>query len=703
MAQYKLVIEILSDTLFASAGGGAAVDSVTAHHNNGLPYIPSKTIKGLLKESLIEVLEIMGEDWDKEAKKAPVNQLFGKEGVGNEGSLKFSNGEILGKQGFDKEIKENELSQSEVLAYFTYIRHQTAINQEGIAKEGSLRTSQVLKPELKFEVFISDIDDANKELLEKACLNLRRAGTNRNRGFGKVKCTLKTDAQSQNESPLEGNKFKIELITPALLPSTGADSNTVSSEKNVSGRKILGMLASRYIKEYNLSEAHKDEIFKRLFLSGKVKYSDGFVIEDNKVCFPIGQHWVTNKEKDKVEIDFREDKTSENWKQVGGYYSQNGKQKASVSTILDFHNSRNKVNQKDQKGIHTRIKGSNQGDGIYYYESLREGQEFAFKIDGQDEDLEILRSLMSKSDQLRLGKSTSTALGKVRITNYDGTFIPKAKEDNNDYITIFVSPVILRNNNGEFDPGFEQLKIALGVDDLKINNVRIRTTKVQVFQGSIKMQYPEILAIAAGSSVQFSKKQYSKIKTKSIGEFTHEGYGKFVIESANDEEKQGEILKQIKPKENIENKNEPQPKEISIELGFLSKFVNTQREITKANADADKYSLHKNTTMIMISFFKEVEKILQANFSKAVEEVCNDFIKNNYFSNKVIDQLGDLLGFNGQDYAKKRKEKSTDFQETFLKEMVIKLDKKVNLYGNPEAKLAYWQTYFNNCKIKNRG
>lgn len=703
MRQYKLEVEIFSDTLFASAGGGAAVDSVTAHYKNGLPYIPSKTIKGLLKESLIEVIEIMGEDWDKEAIKDSVNQLFGKEGVGNEGSLKFSNGEILGKKAFDKEIKENELAQSEVLAYFTYIRHQTAINQEGVAKEGSLRTSQVLKPELKFEVFISGIDDVNKELLEIACLNLRRAGTNRNRGFGKILCTLEVDAQSESENPLKGNKFKIKLITPALLPINGSDSNTVSSEKNISGRKILGMLAARYIKENNISEGHKDETFKKLFLSGQVKFSDGFVIEENNVCFPIGQHWVTNKEKDKVEIDFREDKPSENWKQVGGYYSLNGNQKANVSTILDFHNSRNKVNQKDQKGIHTRIKGSNQGDGIYYYESLREGQEFAFKIDGQDEDLEILRSLMSKSYKLRLGKSTSTALGKVTITNYDATFISKAKEDNNDNILTFVSPVILRNNNGEYDPGFEQLKIALRVDDLEIKNVRIRTTKVQVFQGAINMQYPEILAISAGSSVQLSKEQFSKVKGKSIGEFTHEGYGKFVVESANDEAKKQQILEQTRRKNNEENEITKQPKIIDLSSGELSKFVSTQREIVKAMAAAKKGTLHKNTTMIMISFFKEVEKILQADFNKSVEDVSKSFIKNNNFSNKVIDQLGDLLGFNGQDYIKKRKEKPTDLESTYVKVMVEKLDKKVAQYISPKAKLAYWQTYFNNCKIKNRG
>ncbi|MBK9152079.1 MAG: hypothetical protein IPM26_14295 [Saprospiraceae bacterium] len=94
MKNYVLKIETLSDTLFASAGGGAAVDSITTHYNNGMPYIPAKTIKGLLKESAIEIQEILGHNWNPGDKDDPINIMFGTEGDGNNGILSLMNGDL---------------------------------------------------------------------------------------------------------------------------------------------------------------------------------------------------------------------------------------------------------------------------------------------------------------------------------------------------------------------------------------------------------------------------------------------------------------------------------------------------------------------------------------------------------------------------------------------------------------------------------
>ena len=54
----KAKIELLSD-LCTSAGDGQAsiVDTEVCFDDFGLPFIPAKRLKGLLKESLIEVLE----------------------------------------------------------------------------------------------------------------------------------------------------------------------------------------------------------------------------------------------------------------------------------------------------------------------------------------------------------------------------------------------------------------------------------------------------------------------------------------------------------------------------------------------------------------------------------------------------------------------------------------------------------------------
>jgi CRISPR-associated protein Csx10 len=84
-------------------------------------------------------------------------------------------------------------SRDNILSTFTDIRQQTAIDDEkGIADEHSLRTIRVIKKGLLFkgEIEVETDDSAISNTLALACLNLRRIGTKRNRGFGEVECKL---------------------------------------------------------------------------------------------------------------------------------------------------------------------------------------------------------------------------------------------------------------------------------------------------------------------------------------------------------------------------------------------------------------------------------------------------------------------------------------------------------------------------------
>lgn len=704
MKNYVIKIETLSDTIFASAGGGAAVDSITTHYDNGIPYIPAKTIKGLLKESAVEIQEILGENWNPEDKDDPINILFGTEGDGKSGILSLMNGDLAKLEEYQNDIKEYAFLPEEVISYFTHIRHQTAM-QNGVAKDGSLRTLRVLKPGLVFYVPVVLEGDNHIGLLSNACNNLRRVGANRNRGFGNIKCNLENGKDAAEVKKLEGNKFVMKLLTPALLPTSGADSNTVASEKIISGRKILGMLAGAYIKSNKIDNAHEDPTFKRLFLSGGVKFSDAYPTKDGTPCFPLGSHWVKDKENTEVVNDYSPEKASGNWKAIGGLVSSDAEKKATVATVLEFHNSRNKVKQSLKEDYHSRIKGSNQGDGIYYYENLQKDQQFVFKIEGSDEDLVHIRELLGNKELLKLGKSKSTALGHVSIQEYKGTLFKKAPEPDGDMILTFVSPVILRNDNGEFLPSLAGLSAALDKNLLiEPVNARLRTTKVQVYQGAIKMQFPEILAIAPGSSVKVTTDEYVQIKNKSIGEFTHEGFGKYIVESINDDTK-SENLKKLIDKEKKSDKESGNKDNLRMDnaTSELQKFIAEQLEITKAKSKATGQGMHKNTTMLMIAFMKDVQVLKSGGFEERINKIVEDYIDKNRFSNKIIDTLADKFNLGREDFVKLRKENSNDFKNKFGSALTNALCSSVNDFKCIDAKKAYWTTYFNNCKIKNRG
>ena len=221
MKTYTLSIKLLSDALINSGEGfGAIIDSDVVFDDVGLPYIPAKRIKGCLRDAAREVCAMLEEaqvyaflnlDKTKDGEYQIFEQVFGAPGKEFPAPVYFSHLTIddYGKNRQwleylrDKYTKEHEdsskakyrtgiLTRDSVLTTFTTIRQQTAISKEGVADEHSLRTIRVLKKGIVFhgEIHALENDQNTVKLLTLGCLNLRRIGTKRNRGFGEVDCRL---------------------------------------------------------------------------------------------------------------------------------------------------------------------------------------------------------------------------------------------------------------------------------------------------------------------------------------------------------------------------------------------------------------------------------------------------------------------------------------------------------------------------------
>jgi hypothetical protein len=93
-----------------------------------------------------------------------------------------------------RDVTENKLRADQVLASLTTIRHQTAVEAEtGAPETGSLRAMRVL---LRDTPLIAALDfdqpptDDDLALLAACALGVRRAGTARNRGRGRISLLL---------------------------------------------------------------------------------------------------------------------------------------------------------------------------------------------------------------------------------------------------------------------------------------------------------------------------------------------------------------------------------------------------------------------------------------------------------------------------------------------------------------------------------
>ena len=109
-----------------------------------------------------------------------IDRLFGKvetEGETQAGEAFFSNAELPKLEQAD--IVNNRLSN-----YLYRTRASTAIDTNGIAKQGSLRVMQVCLP-TELEGTISVATETDLPIFEAAFKWLRHVGVNRNRGLGR--------------------------------------------------------------------------------------------------------------------------------------------------------------------------------------------------------------------------------------------------------------------------------------------------------------------------------------------------------------------------------------------------------------------------------------------------------------------------------------------------------------------------------------
>ncbi|UAM97269.1 hypothetical protein K8354_13195 [Polaribacter litorisediminis] len=180
-------ITFLSDWHAGSGlGSGADSDAVVIKDANNLPYLPGKTMKGLLKDALIDIMEVQ----PNVVTKSFIDKHFGYEVRDTEGKvlktmpgcLFFSNAELPAAE-------RNEAMGT--LSQFLYRNiASTSIDNAGVAKQSSLRTMEVCIP-LVIEGYMAGLDKAAVPTLEMGLKMLRHLGSNRNRGLGRCTIELK--------------------------------------------------------------------------------------------------------------------------------------------------------------------------------------------------------------------------------------------------------------------------------------------------------------------------------------------------------------------------------------------------------------------------------------------------------------------------------------------------------------------------------
>ncbi len=146
----QLLLELLSDTCISSGESIAGIIDVEVEFDEyGIPFIPAKRIKGILREAAEDINLICDDKYSDY-----IDNIFGK--PGGEcipGNMILENGRLKDYEEISDMVKRGQKSKEYGILFneefikdsFTYIRSQTAIDKYGAAKENSLRNIRVLK------------------------------------------------------------------------------------------------------------------------------------------------------------------------------------------------------------------------------------------------------------------------------------------------------------------------------------------------------------------------------------------------------------------------------------------------------------------------------------------------------------------------------------------------------------------------------
>lgn len=166
---------------------GADVDALVVKDKNEMPFVPGKTMKGLVREAVEEIRSFQGKTDDEDFVKA--FGYFDDKEHNEKGCMFFSNA-VLKKDEYDAIVSNDA-------ARFMYRDiASTAIDNNGIAKEHSLRKMQVVVP----CTLVGEIIDVPEEMVDEiitALKYIKRLGQNRNRGLGR--CTITIEEKGGNQ------------------------------------------------------------------------------------------------------------------------------------------------------------------------------------------------------------------------------------------------------------------------------------------------------------------------------------------------------------------------------------------------------------------------------------------------------------------------------------------------------------------------
>lgn len=542
-----MTIELKSDMCCGTGeANGVSVDQVTALDLYGLPVIPAKRIKGILREEAERIAAI--------APKGAVASLFGKPGDQESGKLSFEQAHLAGCEDIEAHIHSSagRLTPGVVSDVYTVTRTTTSVAEDGVADDHTLRTTQLVRhcdsagESTRFvcKVVGTDLGEEEKAFFDDAVRCLRAVGLNRSRGMGEVVCSGSWEDKDEGAANGVGKNavsktrlgYRITLHGPAIIQSGAGESLDY-----IPGSMVQGMLAQCFAKS--------DPRFFAQHVLRDSRFGNAYVdIEGSSVATlstPVPFTHRTQKNAESVKNP--ETGMDEYPLYDSSILAQSGPDGAVVQQVPiagygAVVNGDYRVASVDQSlSFHSSKETSEQGKQYYSLQSMDAGQSFAGIIEASSDAIVRFAAVFGQHERrFRVGGDSSAGFGACSVQTFDvgeaGTIAVK----NSDRIAIrFESDVVFVDDKGTNTTDVDAFVRWLATDgrlgfDFEVSTAKpfVKTCVVGGYNTHWRLPKRQFVAFKKGSVivVSVSAPEAKTVLAEAwVGQLKVEGFGKLAL------------------------------------------------------------------------------------------------------------------------------------------------------------------------------
>ena len=543
--RYQLELTLVEDAHFGAGTGAGDTDALIERDARGLPVIRASHLKGVLRESA-ELSRDFGL-----CSQGDIDSLFGK-GAGQRGSLTCTS-----------LYQTGEATDCPIWTSTARELHSRA------PREDTLRIVEHCAAGTRFTGELQLLDARHAELLHKLITRTDRLGGDRNRGNGlatlKLEASPNSDGRSKGQP--QGRQPRLRLIfrnvDPLLLPNSGNPGNLLETEGFIRGQILLGAFVQRLLQD-------QDNPYADRLLQGEVGFGDALPLpreiqpSENDIAGiyvipiplalktpkPAGQNgefpwWAKAKGHGAQPLD--KDNTSDDLDET----SDGPKRKRPGPRQFLYRPNAAAAWQRFEPEINVRMRvnvGMRVTDGktgLFSHEEIAEGTHFVSDLTfSNTAAAEAFNSLLHRmlSDQtwLRIGREGRP----VQLIHAVWLKTATQEEPRSRWRLTLTSDLILRDDSLAFitRPDIYALITAVGKtpadfsdsDTWRIDTRHCESTAVHGFNAVTGLRRAPALALRRGADFMIEGKGSEQLAAElarlpALGERTHEGYGRFVI------------------------------------------------------------------------------------------------------------------------------------------------------------------------------